>query len=216
MLLYDLFFSSIFVISNFVFSSSTAYFLCKFQNIPFLNPNYNIEKKKYTLKNIFLNILIYCGTSIPLKIFFFSFLENKTHDFYTTIILITEYILLLEFIYYNYHRFLHSKKIIYNLNLLFDHYKHHENRIVYPNDTFYISYSDSLGFIISLLLPLLLLKMNYYEFYICLYFYITCSYLSHSNYFYRHHYIHHKYYIYNFCLIFPIFDILFNTYNDNI
>jgi len=38
------------------------------------------------------------------------------------------------------------------------------------------------------------------------------GFVSHSTIAYYHHILHHKYYKYNYCLVFPIFDIIFDTY----
>jgi len=60
------------------------------------------------------------------------------------------------------------------------HSLHHKNIDVYPIDTFYIQQSDGLFLIGSLSAPILLLRLNYFEFISCLYVYITAANLAHS------------------------------------
>ena len=54
-----------------------------------------------------------------------------------------------------------------------------------------------------------------FEYMSILYFYITMGFVSHSSIAYKHHTLHHIYYKYNFCLVFPVFDMIFDTYRDS-
>jgi sterol desaturase/sphingolipid hydroxylase (fatty acid hydroxylase superfamily) len=116
------------------------------------------------------------------------------------------YCLFVEANYYSYHRFIHK---CYYVDI---HKKHHENVVVYPFDTFHLTDIDDLAAIISLGLPLVFVKISIVEQIIITYMYVTSSYLSHSELFWKHHSIHHKLLQYNFCILFPVFDILFGTY----
>jgi sterol desaturase/sphingolipid hydroxylase (fatty acid hydroxylase superfamily) len=114
---------------------------------------------------------------------------------------------MIEANYYIYHRIIHK---YYYANV---HKKHHTNIIVYPFDTFYLSGLDDLASIISIGSPVILINISVYEQIIILSLYITTSYLSHSELYWSHHSIHHKLLNYNYCILFPFFDILFGTYN---
>jgi sterol desaturase/sphingolipid hydroxylase (fatty acid hydroxylase superfamily) len=122
---------------------------------------------------------------------------------YNTMIL---YCLFIEANYYVYHRFIHK---YYYGNI---HKKHHENIHVYPFDTFHLTQIDDMALVLSLGLPLAFIKISMVEHFLILYIYITTSYLSHSELFWHHHSIHHRFLYSNFCILVPIFDILFGTY----
>jgi len=116
------------------------------------------------------------------------------------------YCLFIEANYYIYHRLIH----VYYYSQI--HKKHHEHIIVYPFDTFHLTQLDDLALVISLGLPLVFLQMSMAEHFSVLYIYITSAYLSHSELFWDHHSIHHRLLHSNFCILFPVFDILFGTY----
>ena len=67
-------------------------------------------------------------------------------------------------------------------------------------------------YIFCLHLPLVFVKMSLLEYCLGLYFYITMGFFSHSTFIYDHHTIHHKLFKCNFCLVFPLFDVVFDTH----
>jgi sterol desaturase/sphingolipid hydroxylase (fatty acid hydroxylase superfamily) len=90
---------------------------------------------------------------------------------------------------------------------------HHENIDVYPFDTFYMTKTDSFFLVSSLGAPILFLHLNYFELVFVLYVYITAAYFEHSKEFIlSHHATHHKLIFCNFCILNPVFDIMFGTY----
>jgi len=74
---------------------------------------------------------------------------------------------------------------------------------------------DDLASIISIGMPIIFVNISVYEQMIILYIYITTSYLSHSELYWSHHSIHHKLLNYNYCILFPIFDVIFGTYRSD-
>jgi len=95
--------------------------------------------------------------------------------------------------------------IIYTIELFI-------NIIVYPFDSFYLTDLDDLASIISIGMPIIFINVSLYEQILIFYIYITSSYLSHSELYWSHHSIHHKLLNCNYCILFPIFDIIFGTY----
>lgn len=136
-----------------------------------------------------------------------NFVTNAPHSFIQNIENVVKYSLIAEFVYYVYHRTIHTKQYYSAIHSL-----HHQNIEVYPFDTFHMTKLDSVFLIASLGSPILILRMNYFETIISLYVYITAAYLEHSNLLIMHHVKHHKLFICNFCILNPIFDLLVGTY----
>ena len=200
-------------------STLSAYFICSYNNYPFINPSLTDEEKNLRINEYTRNvpILIIQSSGLmylisdniikyddpdTLRVYRMASEHTLFQSFYT----LCMYFLCIEAIYYVYHRLIH--KYFY----LYVHKKHHTNIIIYPFDTFLLTELDDFASIVSIGLPVLFIKISMIEQFIILYLYITSSYLSHSNLFWYHHYIHHKLFIYNFCILFPIFDIIFGTY----
>ena len=180
-------------------STLSAYFICSYNNYPFINPSLTDEQQNLKINEYIKNVPILIIQSTSLMYFVSNnFVQYNDHTLFQSFYTLGMYFLCIEAIYYVYHRLIHKK--------------HHTNIIVYPFDTFFLTELDDLASIVSIGLPILFIKVSMFEQFIILYLYITSSYLSHSNLFWSHHYIHHKLFIYNFCILFPIFDIIFGTY----
>jgi len=196
-------------IGVFSFSTFTAYTICYIYNQPFINPTYSFDLICTRMKDARNTVVVVLTKSFITTSFFIRKIESeKNHTWLQTGITICTYTLFIEFLYYVYHRGVHSNPFLYKLI----HKKHHVNHDVYPFDTFHLTTFDSIGLITSLGLPLTFLRVSYFELCTVLFIYLTSSYLAHSKLFYDHHYIHHTLIDYNYCIFLPVFDILCKTY----
>lgn len=195
------------IVGSFSMSSITAFLICYMNNYPFINPalTYNEKVSKVSEYARNLPILIFQSTSF-MYIVSDNIIPYGVHTWGETCYSISIYCLLIEAVYYAYHRFIHR---FYYTHI---HKKHHTNVIVYPIDTFFLTEIDDLASILAIGLPVILVKISAMEQLFILYLYITSSYLSHSELYWHNHSIHHKLLKYNFCILFPVFDIIFGTY----
>ena len=204
---YRLYYSACIILHPFILATLTAIAICNYYKYPFISPKYSIEKIAGRLQEMSQSIPILLGQSVLFTFLIYpNIRSNESHHTITMISTIGIYIIMIELNYYVYHRWIHQ---YYYIAI---HKKHHQNVDVYPFDTFFLTYLDDLALILSLGIPIILLPVTFIEQFIVLYLYITCSYLSHSNLFWKHHAIHHTYLNCNFCILFPIFDILCKTY----
>ena len=195
------------VTTAFIMSTLSAYFICSYNNYPFINPSLTDEEKNLRINEYTRNVpILIIQSSGLMYLISDNIIKYDEHTLFQSFYTLCMYFLCIEAIYYVYHRLIH--KYFY----LYVHKKHHTNIIIYPFDTFFLTELDDLASIVSIGLPVLFIKISMIEQFIILYIYITSSYLSHSNLFWSHHYIHHKLFKYNFCILFPIFDIIFGTY----
>lgn len=195
------------VTTAFLMSTLTAYFICSYNNYPFINPSLTNEEQNLKINEYVKNIpILIIQSSSLMYLISDNIIQYNKHTLFQSFYTLCMYFLCIEAIYYVYHRLIHKYFYIYI------HKKHHTNIIVYPIDTFFLTELDELASIISIGLPIIFIKISMIEQFIILYLYITSSYLSHSKILWSHHYIHHKLFKYNFCILFPIFDIIFGTY----
>lgn len=204
--------SAFFTLSIFTTSIYTAYNVCKSKKYHFINPEYSIDKELlFTyLFTISKNIIPVFATSTLINYFSISAFDKSKHNFLKSMTNIILYTFIVEFCYYIYHRAIHTKGLYKQI-----HSKHHENIIVYPLDSLYFNVTDIMCYICCLQCPIFLIKLDAFEHFIALYFYVTLGFISHSNIYFSHHVIHHKLFKYNFCLVFPYFDVLFGTYRES-
>jgi sterol desaturase/sphingolipid hydroxylase (fatty acid hydroxylase superfamily) len=197
------------IFETFIISSLSAYFICKCINKPFINPIYSKEKVIEYMKEMAPSTIVILTESTLFHNYISSnvLLPTNAHTGLQSIHYCLLYSCFIELFYYVYHRGVHNK---YLYALI--HKKHHQNTIVYPFDTFYLGYIDDLSLTGCFQLPFLFIEITEFELFVVLYIYITMSYLSHSNYIYSHHYIHYTYLYCNFCILNPVFDMLFGTY----
>jgi sterol desaturase/sphingolipid hydroxylase (fatty acid hydroxylase superfamily) len=195
------------IVTTFSISTITSFVICRLNNYPFINPTFTDEERTNRIIEYIKNVplLIFQSTGL-MYIVSDNIIPYGKHTWIESLYSICLYCLLIEAIYYTYHRIIHQ---YYYTNV---HKKHHTNIIVYPFDTFFLTDLDDLASIISIGAPIIFINISVYEQIIILYIYITTSYLSHSELYWSHHSIHHKLLNYNYCILFPIFDIIFGTY----
>jgi len=195
------------IVTTFSISTITSFLICSVNNYPFINPTFTNEERITRIDEYIKNVplLIFQSTGL-MYIVSDNIIPYGKHNWIESLYSICLYCLLIEAIYYIYHRIIHK---YYYTKV---HKKHHTNIIVYPFDTFFLTDLDDLASIISIGVPIIFINISVYEQIIILYIYITTSYLSHSELYWSHHSIHHKLLNYNYCILFPIFDIIFGTY----
>lgn len=185
------------ITASFSMSALTILLICYVNNKPVMNPtNHKGANMSTMMLQSICMMYIVSDNIIP----------RGQHDMIDSIVLISKMCLFIEANYYVYHRVIHK---YYYVEV---HKKHHENITVYPFDAFYLTEIDDFSLIFSLLFPTNFIKVSMIEQSVILYIYMTTSFISHSDLYWKHHYIHHKLPCYNYCLLFPIFDILFGTY----
>ena len=195
------------IVATFSISTITSFFICYANNHPFMNPTFTNEERNSRIKEYIKNVPVLIFQSSGLMyIVSDNIIPYGQHTWFESLYSMFLYCLLIEAIYYIYHRIIHK---YYYANV---HKKHHTNVIVYPFDTFFLTNLDDLASIISIGMPIVFVNISLCEQIIILYIYITSSYLSHSELYWSHHSIHHKLLNYNYCILFPIFDIIFGTY----
>jgi len=208
MIMLDILNSFITITSIFSFSTLTAYLICRITGIEFINPQYNKSLIEYRLKEMGKSVIaLLVPSSYVMYTINNKLLDSNSHTGLETVSNISMLILITEGSYYIYHRLVHRFG-----NYISIHKHHHSVKNIYPFDTYNISFLDELGLVLSLASPNLFLKLTFFELYTFLWFYITCSYLVHSDKLVKTHYLHHVYYNCNYCILFPIFDIIFGTY----
>ena len=195
------------IASTFSISTLTSFLICYMNNYPFINPDLSNQERTTRINEYIRNvpILIFQSTGL-MYIVSDNIIPYQQHTWTESVYSIGLYCVLIEAIYYTYHRIIHKyyyKEV---------HKKHHTNINVYPFDTFFLTELDDLASIFSIGMPIVFINISVYEQILILYMYITLSYLSHSELYWSHHSIHHKLLNYNYCILFPIFDIIFGTY----
>jgi sterol desaturase/sphingolipid hydroxylase (fatty acid hydroxylase superfamily) len=199
--------SFVIIVSTFTFSTLTSFLICYANNCPFINPIFSKEERITRMNEYLRNVPVLIIQSTGLMYFVSdNLIPYQQHTLVQYLYSISLYCLLIEANYYIYHRIIHK---YYYANV---HKKHHANVVVYPFDTFYLTGLDDLASIVSIGLPIVFVNISVYEQIVILYLYITSSYLSHSELYWSHHSIHHKFLNYNYCILFPIFDVIFGTY----
>ena len=195
------------IVSTFSISTMTSYLICYVNSHPFINPTFSNEEKMSRINEYMKNVpLLIMQSTGFMYLISDNIIPYGKHNWFQSFYSMCLYCVLIEAIYYIYHRFIHK---YYYRNV---HKKHHININVYPFDTFFLTDLDDLASIVSIGMPIIFINISLYEQIIILYLYITTSYLSHSELFWSHHSIHHKLLNYNYCILFPIFDIIFGTY----
>jgi sterol desaturase/sphingolipid hydroxylase (fatty acid hydroxylase superfamily) len=196
----------------FLSSTLSAYLICLVSNYPFYNDEESSSQIIHKIKkNVTTTSVILCESVLLFTYLFRFIIDQPRHSMIISAINMSSYAILIELFYYGYHRLIHHRYLYKAI-----HSTHHENVIVYPIDSFYLGIVDGNGLFICLSLPVLLLHLNYFEFISVLYVYITFGYISHSTLVYTHHAIHHRLFKYNYCILLPLFDVIFHTYREKI
>jgi len=195
------------IVFTFTMSTISAFLIFYANNYSFMNPTFSNEKRMTRINEYIRNVpLLICQSTGFMYIVSDNIIPYEQHTLVESLYSMCLYCLLIEANYYIYHRIIHK---YFYVNV---HKQHHTNVMVYPFDTFYLTSLDDLASIISIGMPIIFINISVYEQIIILYIYITTSYLSHSELYWSHHSIHHKLLNYNYCILFPIFDIIFGTY----
>lgn len=181
--------------------------ICKYNEVPFIHPKNSIIKKINSIipsvsMNCLLYTLVYRYNSQSLLLLN----ERKTSTF--SIIHILEYIALLEFFFYFYHRLVHTKYLY-----KWVHSQHHVNMTVYPIDYLDVHVYEIIGIVASKSIPLYFIPLSDSECTFVYFIYIVGGFLTHSNFSVQFHSFHHKSFKYNYCCLFPIYDVVFGTAN---
>lgn len=217
---YKMFFPSIFIFKILVLSTLSAFFICKLCNQPFMNPKiYNnqsyIADKVNTIVDVGKGVIVnynivyfalsqYYLYSTPLSPSYTPTPYETTQRLFNS----AQFLCILEFIAYWYHRFSHEHKAIYKNS----HKDHHINIQVYPIDFLEFDYIDNIAQTLYINVPLYFVPMHIHDYALIYYIYATSAFLIHSPLITNHHIIHHQYFKCNYSLLIPIFDILFGTY----
>lgn len=216
--IYSLFYSTLFVFIHFFISIMNSMIICNWFQSPFFDYSKQfsveyIEKKTNSITTfIFYSVLNHHFIHFTFSDHFLYSIEMINTDpiyspyFLHHFINYVKYILLLEFLFYLFHRLSHHS-IVYK----YIHSNHHKNLTIYPIDAIDGNYLDNIIFEFSLHIPLLIVNLNYYE-YLCFYnFYSTGNMIVHSKMITSIHVNHHRYFKRNYCLLFPIYDFIFST-----
>jgi len=197
-----------FFIGTFGLAVGTAYGICAVFGKPFFNPNDTVEiyQKKAATMAVSSGIAIVEGLLLSIYVFH-KYITNDVHTWTQSFIQIAAYVVLVETVYYAYHRLVHLRWFYRNF-----HSTHHTIIDVHPFDTFYFDLVDVSALVFALALPIVFLQMNWTEHFITIYVYITSGLVSHSSVLYDHHVKHHRFLNCNYCLFLPIMDVLFDTY----
>lgn len=195
------------IVSTFSISTITVLLICYIKKHPFINPSFSNEERLARINEYIRNVPVLILQSTGLMYFVSdNIIPYGKHTWFESFYSMCLYCMLIEANYYIYHRLIHK---YYYTRV---HKKHHTNVTVYPFDTFFLTELDDLASIISIGTPIIFVNISVYEQMIILYMYITMAYLSHSELYSSNHSIHHKLLNYNYCILFPIFDIIFGTY----
>lgn len=188
------------LLPGFIFFLSTlsAYSLSLYYNIPFhknktkiflMNSSLLIMELSYSTNYLLRNNNLICHSKFTIKNLFL-------------------YTLCIEFFHYFLHRIYHTKylyKIIHKAH----HSTHNE---IHPSDAFHMSFVELQTMIATLSGPAYFLRVSLYEYFFILYIYFTFAYISHTKAFYKHHVTHHNLLNFNYCMLIPYFDVIFQTY----
>ena len=208
------FYPTWFITNMLVASTLTAFISCYLTNKPFFNPNLYCIKHVIDKTSTALSV----GTQyiINYNVMYYTIVQYNLHEYenwnesdtHSRILQNIKFVIVLEFIAYWYHRLSHSITYIYKNS----HCHHHTNLNTYPIDFLQVDYIDNTIHTLYMSLPLYFVPMYHIDYTILYYIYTTGGFLVHSDIISQDHVIHHKMFKYNFCLLFPIFDILFGTY----
>lgn len=206
--MYNFVYSFSIIMGTFSLSTITSFIILYVNKYPFINTKYKHEKRIDRLFTILSHIPLLLLESI---LFMYIVSDNIVgYDEHTIIQSIHSIVIYCAFIEVNYYL---CHKCIDNYYYLDVDKKHpHNNIIVYPFDTFYMTSLHDTTLVISLGLPIFFIEITTIEHFLVLYMYITSAYLSHSTLCWKHHDINDQFIYCNYYVLFPMFDICFGTY----
>ena len=195
-----------FIINMLVASTFTAFIICKLANKPFMNPQ--LYNSSYIIDKLSNSCNVLVQYTFNYNIIYFAFVQYNLQDSTSRVLQNIQYILVLEFSAYWIHRLSHSITYIYK-NC---HSHHHNHHSIYPVDFLQVDYIDNAMHVLYMSLPLYFVPINNFDYSVIYYMYTIGGFLIHCDILSRDHIVHHKMFKYNFCVLFPIFDIIFGTY----
>lgn len=212
----DLLFPTFFIIILLSSSAASSFIICKLFNRSFFNTE--LYTKSYLYEKIKMSLIVSIQTIIFYNIIY-TILSKYSLDYThtnTPIQMVQRmhqnimYVLLLELFNYIYHRLSHKIQLLYQ----YGHSIHHKNIKLYPIDFLEFDISDVASFVLYANLPLYFVRMYFIDYFIINYIYTVYGFLIHCDLITTDHIIHHKYFKYNFYLMIPIYDIIFQTYKN--
>ena len=115
------------VATAFIMSTLSAYFICSYNNYPFINPSLTNEEKNLRINEYTRNVpILIIQSSGLMYLISDNIIKYDEHTLFQSFYTLCMYFLCIEAIYYVYHRLIH--KYFY----LYVHKKHHTNIIIYP------------------------------------------------------------------------------------
>jgi sterol desaturase/sphingolipid hydroxylase (fatty acid hydroxylase superfamily) len=182
--------------------------LCLFMSIPYFNPSMTRDVIMSRFKSIMWNSTATIFVVAPVFAWTggYDILINAAADYRVSMHRIIMYILIVECLFYVYHRMLHMQPF-YKMF----HARHHENINVYPFDTFHLDWIDTMGTALSILLPVYLIRVTYWEYVFVNMLYVTGALIVHSDVIFSVHAIHHRRFVCNYCFLFPVVDFTMGT-----
>ena len=208
--LLSIFYPTFFILKILLFSSMSAFYICKWKNKPFFNPQH--YSYLYLVDKLHVILCVANQVIINYNIIYFGLSQYYLHEqslvIGDRIFQNKKFILLLEFIAYVYHRLSHEIPFIYKHS----HAEHHRNIVVYPIDFLEFDWIDNIAQTVYINAPLYFVTMNIYDYTLIYYIYATSAFLIHSDIITNDHIIHHRKFKFNYCLLIPIYDVLFWTY----
>jgi len=131
----------------------------------------------------------------------------REHSWFRFCFTMVYYAVFVELLYYGYHRIVHKHPFFKLI-----HSKHHSKITTYPIDFLNSKIIDFMMYMLCLHIPTYIIPMNINEYFIGIYFFTTMGFITHSDILTNNHLIHHRTMSCNYCLVFPIFDYYFDTF----
>ena len=185
------------------YSFYTVFLYCIFFNKPFMNPLMTFDDFDTVKMKFVTPLLLSSGFSY----LYFINCDYREHSWFRFCFNMVYYAIFVELLYYGYHRTVHKHPFFKLI-----HSKHHSKITTYPIDFLNSNTIDFMMYMLCLHVPTYIIHMNMNEYCIGIYFFTTMGFITHSNILTNNHLIHHRTMSCNYCLVFPIFDYYFDTF----
>ena len=163
-------------------------------------PYSNVNSADY---NVALNLM----NSTLISVIFVGLLDKQAHSFLCSIHYMIMHVIMSELVYYFIHRGLLHHPYFYD----WFHKDEHVKPLVCPGDTLFMNPYDFSAHMISMHVPLLLLRANYNEYFLVLLFFLTAKHFEFTNVFNDNHLTHMSNPKKSFCIVIPLFDFIYDT-----